>query len=190
MPVESFPERTYKRSECVVFLKTKELWGELSNMAADFPIRINNVRYLTSEALYQACRFPHLPDVQQLIIDQASPMGAKMKSKPYRSQSRSDWDDVRVEVMRWCLQMKLAQHYSEFGRILLATKERDIVEQSAKDPFWGAKETDATTLHGQNVLGRLLVELRERLKVDSGRTLTKVPAPAVPNMLFLGRQIV
>ena len=190
MPSLAFEPRTYNRPECVVFLKTKELWGELSNMAADFPIRIHNVKYLTAEALYQACRFPHLPEVQQLIIDQASPMVAKMKSKPYRSRSRVDWDSVRVEVMRWCLQMKLAQHYSEFGRILLATKQRDIVEQSARDPFWGAKETSATTLHGQNVLGHLLVDLREKLKVDSGRALTKVPVPTVPNMLFFGRQIV
>ena len=66
--------RTYTRMESVAFGKTKEAFGGLSNMAAGFPIRVNGVRILTSEALYQACRFPHLPHVQRLIIAQVSPM--------------------------------------------------------------------------------------------------------------------
>jgi predicted NAD-dependent protein-ADP-ribosyltransferase YbiA (DUF1768 family) len=76
--------RVYRRSESAVFCKTKEAFGGLSNMAGGFPIQINGVRILTSEAPCQACRFPQLPNVQGLIIDQASPMTAKMKSKPYR----------------------------------------------------------------------------------------------------------
>jgi predicted NAD-dependent protein-ADP-ribosyltransferase YbiA (DUF1768 family) len=86
----------YKRAESAVFSKTKEAFGGLSNMAAGFPIRVNGVRILTSEALYQASRFPHLPDVQRLIIEQLSPMTTKMKSKPYRKDSRPDWDRVRI----------------------------------------------------------------------------------------------
>jgi type I restriction enzyme, S subunit len=46
----------------------------------DFPLHVQRTRIHTSEALYQACRFPHLPEVQRLIIGQASPMTAKMKS--------------------------------------------------------------------------------------------------------------
>ena len=189
MPLELFEAKTYNRPECVVFLKTKELWGELSNMAANFPIRVNNIKYLTSEALYQASRFPHLPEVQKLIIAQASPMSAKMVGKPYRNQSRVDWDDVRVDVMRWCLKMKLSQHYNEFGRILLATKNREIVEQSSRDAFWGAKVTTPAMLTGQNVLGRLLVELREELKLDVDKGLTKVQSPPISGFLFPGDQI-
>lgn len=115
--------RTYQRSECVVFRKTNEHFGGLSNMAGGYPLRVNGVRILTSEALYQACRFPHMPDVQRLIIDQPSPMTAKMKSKPYRADSRPDWDRVRVAVMRWCLRVKLAQHWTKFGARLRETGE-------------------------------------------------------------------
>src|SRR5436309_5954032 len=95
--------RTYKRAECAVFSKTKEEFGGLSNMAGGYPLCVNGVRILTSEALYQACRFPHRPEVQRLIIAQKSPMTAKMKSKPHREDSRPDWDEVRVLIMRWCL---------------------------------------------------------------------------------------
>src|SRR5689334_15314566 len=98
----------YRRADCVVFRKTREEWGGLSNMAAGFPLRVNDVPILTSEALYQACRFPHLPEVQQLILDQKSPMAAKMVGKPYRKQSRLDWNRVNVDMMRWSLRVKLA----------------------------------------------------------------------------------
>src|SRR5436190_807211 len=104
--------RTYVRGDSVVFCKTTEAYGGLSNMAAGFPVCVNGVRIRTSEALYQACRFPHMPDVQRLIIDEASPMTAKMRSKPYRKDSRADWERVRVKVMRWCLRVKLSQNWN------------------------------------------------------------------------------
>lgn len=109
--------REYLRSESVVVHKTKESFGGLSNMAAGFPLRINGFRVPTSEALYQACRFPDLPHVQREIIAQHSPMTAKMKGKPHRKATRNDWDKVRHNVMRWCLRVKLAQHYKEFGKL-------------------------------------------------------------------------
>jgi ribA/ribD-fused uncharacterized protein len=183
--------RTYVRSEAIVFYKTKDDFGGLSNMASGYPLKINGIRILTTEALYQACRFPHLPTVQREIIDQHSPMTAKMKSKPYRKDSRLDWDEVRFKVMRWCLRAKLAQNYVEFGRLLLATGDKQIVEQSRKDDYWGAKVADVygETLVGQNVLGRLLMELRERIKVEGRDSLMTVLPLRIPDFLLLGMPI-
>jgi len=183
--------RTYVRSEAVVFYKTKEDFGGLSNMASGYPLQINGVRILTTEALYQACRFPHMPEVQREIIGQHSPMTAKMKSKPYLEHSRSDWNDVRYKVMRWCLRVKLAQNYVDFARLLLDTRDLPIVEQSRKDDYWGAKLADdsGTILIGQNVLGRLLMELREKIKNDSEGVLTTVPPLRISDFLLLGRSI-
>ena len=131
--------RVYDPDVSIVFRKTNERFGGLSNMAPGFPLRVNGTQIRTSEALYQACRFPHMPDVQRRIIDESSPMTAKMRTKPFRSQSRPDWNSVRVKIMRWCLRVKLAQNWQRFGELLLATGERPIVEQSRKDDFWGAK---------------------------------------------------
>ena len=182
--------RTYLRAESVVVHKTKESFGGLSNMAAGFPLRINGFRVPTSEALYQACRFPDLPEVQREIIAQHSPMTAKMKGKPHRKATRSDWDKVRHNVMRWCLRVKLAQHYKEFGRLLLATKEKPIVEQSRKDEYWGAiLMQDGETLMGENVLGRLLMELRETLRKDTNEQLRFVPPLRIPNFSLYGEPI-
>lgn len=182
--------RTYQRAGSVVVYKTKEDFGGLSNMAAGYPLQVNGVRILTAEALYQACRFPHMPEVQREIIGQHSPMTAKMKSKPHRKHTRPDWDDVRFKIMRWCLRVKLAQNYGEFGRLLLATHDRPIVEQSRKDDYWGAKiAEDDATLTGQNVLGRLLMELRERLKQDSSEQLLTVEPLNIPDFFLLDRPI-
>jgi len=182
--------RTYSRAESVVFLKTDEPFGGLSNMAGGYPIRVNGIRILTSEALYQACRFPHLPDVQRMIISENSPMTAKMRSKPYRKDSRRDWDHVRVRIMRWCLRMKLANNWSAFSELLLRTGDRPIVEESRKDDFWGAKAVgDGSTLVGMNVLGRLLMELREQVKEHGRDAFLRVELPDVPDFQLLGRPI-
>lgn len=185
------PEQTriYERASSVVFLKTDEPFGGLSNMAGGFPLLVNGIRIHTSEALYQACRFPHRPEVQALIIEQKSPMTAKMKSKPYRYDSRPDWDQVCVKIMRWCLRVKLAQNWREFSELLLETGERPIVEESRKDAFWGAKATDDERLVGMNALGRLLMELREAVRVEGRDSLISVLPLAIPEFLLEGRPI-
>ena len=96
-----YSERKYVKDKVCFFRKTKEHFGGLSNMSAGFPININGVNILTSEALYQACRFSKLPNIQKIIIEQKSPMTAKMKSKPHKKETRNDWDEIRVKIMRW-----------------------------------------------------------------------------------------
>ena len=181
--------RTYNRFECVSFRTTDGKFGGLSNMAPGFPLSINGVSIRTSEALYQACRFPHLPDVQALIIAENSPMTAKMKSKPFRKESRPDWDAVRVKVMRWCLRVKLAQNLEKFGSLLLETADSPIVEDSRKDDFWGAKPLEDGTLVGMNVLGRLLMELREQVRVSDAQALKQVEPPLISTFLLLSKPI-
>lgn len=181
--------RTYVRKNCAVFLKTKEGFGGLSNMAGGYPVKVNGVYIRSSEALYQACRFPHLPKIQEIILQQTSPMTAKMKTKPFRKDSRPDWDKVRVAVMRWSLRVKLAHNIDSFGRLLLATKNKPIVEESRKDSYWGAKPKDENILVGQNVLGRLLMELREELKALPHGDFSKVNPLSIDDFLLLDKPI-
>ena len=180
--------RQYQLNEVVAFYKTREAFGGLSNMAGGFPLKVNGVRIPSSEALYQACRYPHLPHVQREIIGQLSPMIAKNKSKPYRTNSRHDWNQVRTRIMRWCLQVKLAQHYDSFSALLIATGDRPIVEYSMKDDFWGAKPISENLLEGKNILGRLLMELRERIKDDDSVDRQVAPLK-IPNFQLFGKPI-
>lgn len=129
--------RIYDRCSAVVFRITSGEFGGLSNMAPDFPLEVNGIPIATTEALYQACRFPDRPDVQALVLDQRSPMTAKMKSKRYRKSTRADWEKVRVKIMRWCLRVKLAQNWSSFFGAAAQDRASAIVEESRKDDFWG-----------------------------------------------------
>lgn len=160
--------RTYQKSKCIFFRKTKEEWGGFSNMAGGYALNVDGVKILTSEALYQACRFPHLPEVQRLIIHQSSPMSAKMVGKPHRTNTRPGWMRNRISIMKWCIRVKLLNHPKQFGELLLSTKDLPIVEWSKKDDFWGAKLYQEEYFTGVNALGRLLMELREEIRSNQG----------------------
>jgi len=182
----------YSRTKCAVFLKTREKWGELSNMAGGMPLVVCGLAIKTSEALYQACRFPELSDLQAKIIAEPSPMSAKMVGKPFRSSTRADWNAVQMDVMRWCLQVKARQNWAKFTSVLLATGTSDIVEETSKrDLYWGAKSTkeDPDILVGENVLGHLLMDLRREI-VSGSRTATSFVTPlSIPNFLLCGTVI-
>src|SRR4051812_19573408 len=140
--------RLYEPSECITFRKTDEPFGALSNMAGGYPLLVNGIGWPSTEAVYQACRYPHLPDVQEEIRRQASAMTAKMKSKKFRPETRPDWDEMKVRIMRWCLRLKLAQHSTTFGVLLLSTGDAQIVESSRRDDYWGAVPTEDGKLYG------------------------------------------
>lgn len=182
--------RTYFGSESAVFFKTKERFGGLSNMAAGFPLYVNGVHIRTSEALYQLCRFPHNPDIQRMIVDEISPMTAKMKSKPFRNFTRSDWEQVKIKIMKWSIRVKLCQNWENFSSSLFETEERPIVEKKIKRvDFWGATEKDDGTLFGKNVLGRLLMELRDQARTEGKSAFHRVHPLNIPDFLLFGEAI-
>lgn len=181
--------RVYHKESCIIFRKTHDKFGELSNMAAGFNLNINGTAIRTSEALYQACRYPSYPEIQNIIISQNSPMTAKMKSKVYRNKTREDWNEVRVRIMKWCLRVKLAQNWIKFGTVLESTLEYPIVEESVKDDFWGAKPTNENMLIGMNVLGRSLMELRNEYSKFKDELEYILKTPSLDNFLFLGNKV-
>jgi len=156
-------------------------------MAGGCKITLGSFQFRNAECLYQACRFPHLPDVQLKIAQEPSPMFAKGLARRHQAESREDWNCVRVSVMRWCLRLKLLQHPQTFGKTLLDTGEKPIVEMSPTDDFWGAKPVTATSLIGKNVLGRLLMELR--LLHAEILSTAEVKEPEIPNFYIVGKSI-
>ena len=109
-------------------------------------------------------------------------MAAKMVGKPYRKDTRDDWNDVRVDIMGWCIRAKMAQNFIKFGTLLEKTINKKIVEDSHKDDFWGAiSDNNSKTLTGENFLGRLLMKVRKIYFSDRKYTLLKVEPLKIPN---------
>jgi len=180
--------RTYHRDQCSVFKKTNEQWGEFSNMSA-FPITVSGIDIRTTEALYQALRYPDHPDLQEVILDQKSPMAAKMKSKPHRKDlTHPDFEEHKLWIMEWCVRVKIAQHYETIVPVM--QKAGTIVEKSRNDKFWGAvpQKEDPNILIGENHLG----EIWNKLKIELARSpesLKEVPSLGIESMKLSGSKI-
>jgi ribA/ribD-fused uncharacterized protein len=85
----------------------------------------------------------------------------------YKAFRRSDWNGVKVDIMRDILRAKVKQHEYVY-RKLLATGERELVEDSWRDTFWGW----GPEKNGQNMLGKLWMEIRAEIRKNE---LSEVP---------------
>ena len=155
---------TYVKNGSAAFQRSRDPFGDLSNMTFGFPIVVNGISFQGSEGLYQALKFPEEPEHQLRIARERSGMYAK-KTAYTNPRVRPDWEETKVDAMRYTLAEKLRQHPERFGRALAETAGMPIVEISRRDDYWGAKPSgDGNTLRGRNVLGRLLTELRDLLQ--------------------------
>lgn len=143
-------------------MRSADKYGDLSNMTSGFPIRICGLEFSGPEALYQALKYPDAPDAQRRIAEATNGMAAKRVAylPEVSACLREDWDEVRVSAMRITLSLKLWQHTERFGQALVDTGDLTIVEKSFRDQYWGAKPV-AGGYEGENMLGRLLMDLRE-----------------------------
>lgn len=167
---------------CAVFFKVHDRFGGLSNMSGRFPAKVNGLFFGSSEALYQACKFPEDPGLQAEIGRKASPLFAKGLARRREEGARADWDEVKIEIMRWVLRVKKAQNPARMRALLRDTGGRQIVERSRKDRFWGAILEKDGYLHGINRLGNLIGEIRAEPQGP-------VNPPAVPGFLVAGRPV-
>ena len=179
----------YHINDVCVFSKAQEEWGGFGNMSGGFPLRINPQLLIPSvENLYQAMRYTDDPDRQLPILVQKSGFSAKLVAKKWRNEhTRPDFNEVRVQIMRWCLQIKKRQH-KKYRDLLISTGNRPIVEISKKDDFWGAKPNeDWTIFTGNNTLGKLHMEIRDQLIANTDPYVTERVDPVnIPNFLLLG----
>jgi len=172
---------TYCKNEVVPFLKTREAFGGLSNMATGYPITLYGVQCPTSENLFQALKYPDSPEIQSEILGDQNPMSAKMEARKlvHRQKIRPDWEEIKLAVMDYCLRAKLKCSFQRFGGLLLSTGDADIVEISSKnDSFWGCIP-QGDLLVGHNHLGIQLTNLREELIDDENNFHTAKLAPPV-----------
>lgn len=181
-------ERVYKQSEVITFSNTKGEFGGLSNMAPNYSVFVNEVIIRNIEALYQACRFPLFPDIQEEILRQTSPMVSKEIARKYSSLSRQDWDTVKFSIMRWCLLVKLLQNKETFGTLLKKTRNKTIVEYSVKDKVWAAVSSQNGTLVGKNALGRLLMDIRQKYIINETE-LESIQPLSIPAFLLFNNPI-
>jgi len=175
----STPEPIYFHSE-------KDPLGELSNFfPLKTPLTYQGKTYTTSEHLYQARKYLY-PGASKICVEFADEI--RRASTPYKAkilanrrvigsyewqkelvrvakrysesgaQPMPDWEEEKVSVMKEVLESKFSRD-ARCREVLLSTRGRGLVERSATDGFWGNGKNG----EGSNWLGKLLVELRERI---------------------------
>ena len=162
---EYYSIETYPISECVAIRKVKEPWGIFGNFAPT-PIILNEVTFKTSELLFQLMKFKEKEPI--LAVYNANPpkMIAKHWEKTHR---REDWGRMIVDAMKFCITQKYEQS-EDFRKELERSKGKYIVEDQTSFPkktpdTWGVKQQGSDFI-GPNLLGRLLMELRDKGKLD------------------------
>ena len=158
--------RVYLKDQACGFRYTRAAWGAFSNFQPlPVPIVAGPWSFASSEAVYQACKFPAHPGVQKRIAEAPTAREAAAIGRTPGFGIDPGWNARRVDAMRWVLRMKREANRGEIDALLAATGERPIVEVSTRDTWWGARPV-ADRYEGHNVLGRLWMELRQQLRED------------------------
>ena len=162
--------RTYRADATCAFRFTRDQWGEFSNFCPlPRPIPAGPWLFPTSEHLYQACKFPTAPEIQEHISIVAEARDAARLGRNPDFPCNPRWTEQRVHAMRWVIRRKLETLPAWMDAILLRTGDRPIVEISTRDRYWGARPEappDGNVYRGRNVLGRLWMELRQHARDD------------------------
>lgn len=133
----------------------------LSNFSA-FRLRWKGVRFDTSEAAYHWEKFQNGNDsISDAIRFAKSAHEAFKLAEEYKSYRRADWDAVKVDIMREILCAKAEQH-EYVRRKLLQTGDRELIENSWRDDYWGW----GPNRDGQNMLGKLWMQVRAQLRAS------------------------
>lgn len=127
------------------------------------PVVYNGRTWPTVEHAFQAAKVD--AETAEMIFHAATPGEAKRLGR--RGVMRSDWEVVKVDVMRDCLREKFLKNPSLKHR-LLDTGDEVLVEGTTwHDNYWGVckcQKCRNSGIVGQNMLGKLLMEIREEAK--------------------------
>ena len=181
---ENYPEywglQSYPAGQCVRIYKIDEEWGIFSNFAHT-PIVVDSITFDTSERLFQLMKFKDEETVKAIYYKKGNP---KMTAKHWeKTRRRDDWGRMIVDAMKFCLTQKYEQ-CGDFHKELERSKGKFIVEDQTsftkKNPdAWGVK-LQGHNFVGPNLLGRLLMELR-----DNGKLEYTLPADAMKFIEYL-----
>lgn len=162
----------YHVEDCVVFSKTRDKWGEFSNMNTEYPLHVGDHVFRSAEHLYQSMKHLDKPELIRRIMETPSPVAAKHVSYeqlPYTPGTLSSdtdphhaWlDHHAIDVMTAVVTLKYLQYKDHFESLREELNHRKIVEYSTKDNFWGMRRNDRNQemLTGQNRLGSIWMKV-------------------------------
>ncbi|MCY3621092.1 MAG: NADAR family protein [Gammaproteobacteria bacterium] len=126
--------------------------------------RLDSLDWPSVEHYYQAMKFDDRA-IREEIRNAPHPDKAARIARRQRRRVRTGWDDVKEVYMTRATYTKCRTH-ADVADALLATGEKTIIETSQYDYYWGC----GRDTRGRNVYGRVLTNVRQRLREEGGRT--------------------
>ena len=153
-------------------------WGEfLSNWyPCEFVATINGkqVKFHNTEQYFmymKAIKFGDKEIAEEILKKGDNPKIAKNLGRKVKNYDDGVWNNVRYSVMRDACFMKFSQNESLKKKLLNPKwSDKGFVEGSPYDRIWGIgvhykdASDDESTWRGENLLGKVLNEVRELLK--------------------------
>jgi len=125
---------------------------------SSFAVEWKGVLWMTSEYAYQAAHFTDEKIIES-IKNARSAHDSKKLVEALQDKKRPDWKEVKLSIMEEIVRAKLSQH-PYIQKKLLQTGDREIIEDSPKDSFWGwGPHKD-----GNNHLGKIWMKLRSEMR--------------------------
>ena len=140
----------------IKFYKTSAPYGCFSNFSKH-PLAIGGRTWATTEHFFQAAKFKDPTDVEA-IRGAETPFIAAQLGREHNRSLRSDWGELRDDVMLTALRAKFTQHVS-IASVLASTFGARLVEHTSNDRYWA----DGGDGRGANRLGILLEQVRSEL---------------------------
>lgn len=171
---EYYSIERYPADKTAAFCSTDKEWGIFSNFAHTSVV-VDGVTFDSTERLFQVMKFADT-DTRKFLYELTSRMRkgtVKMQARHMEKVGtvRPDWGNIIVDAMKFCLIEKYRQ-CEAFRLELERSRGLFIVEDQTTFPkknpdTWGAKRSsDGREFIGPNLMGRLLMELRDNGKLD------------------------
>lgn len=104
------------------------------------------------------------------ILAENNPAKAKILGREVKPFSHIYWD-LNKEFLMYEVNLAKYSQFEDYRKILLATGDKELVEVNGKDTVWGIglyandpRIHDPEQWKGQNLLGKVLMKVREELK--------------------------
>jgi ribA/ribD-fused uncharacterized protein len=143
----------------------------LSNMY-EAKIQVDGITFPTVEHYFQWSKAKKFgdADIQNKILKTESPKSAKAYGKKVKPFDGEIWGEMAVSVMKTAVKAKFMQHPDLLDK-LRKTGTKLLAEADPRGKFWGigtsadtSKAKDSSRWPGKNMMGKILMELRDELK--------------------------
>ena len=161
-----------KTSELETSTHVYFLHGVFSNFTSTPMMQYKGHSFQTTEQAFMWAKAQLFGDKDsaRLILAEKNPAKAKELGRGVKGFNPTHWD-INKEFLMYEVNLAKYSQFDDYKAVLLSTGEKQLVEVNGKDTIWGIglyandpRVLDEKQWRGQNLLGKVLMRVREELK--------------------------